>query len=93
VPGSTFAGTGIRAQGDSTGTVVEGNTFTLNHYGFAFINARNLRLANNVFTRNAIAAIFVEGNNLGSVAVGNTFGAGAQKNARTIQRLRGATGV
>jgi parallel beta-helix repeat protein len=93
VPGSTFAGTGIRAQGDSTGTVVEGNTFTQNHYGFAFINARNLRLANNVFTRNAIAAIFVEGINTGSVAVGNTFGSGAQKNARTIQRLRGATGV
>ena len=93
VPGSTFAGTGIRAQGDSTGTVVEGNTFTQNHYGFAFINARNLRLANNVFTRNAIAAIFVEGINTGSAAVGNTFGTGAQKNARTIQRLRGATGV
>ena len=93
VPGSTFAGTGIRAEGDSSGTVVQGNTFTQNHYGFAFINARNLRLANNVFTRNAIAAIFVEGINTGSAAVGNTFGSGAQKNARIIQRLRGATGV
>ncbi|MFM8415397.1 MAG: beta strand repeat-containing protein [Planctomycetota bacterium] len=93
VPGSKFAGTGIRAEGDSTGTVVEGNTFTQNHYGFAFINARNLRLANNTFTRNTIAAIFVEGRNTGSVATGNTFGTGAQKNARNIMRVRGATGV
>jgi len=93
VPGSTFAGTGIRAQGDSSGTVVEGNTFTQNNYGFAFINARNLRLANNLFTRNTAAAIFVEGINTGSAAVGNTFGTGGQKNARTIQRVRGATGV
>jgi parallel beta-helix repeat protein len=93
VPGSRFAGTGIRAQGDSSGTVVEGNTFTQNHYGFAFINARNLRLANNLFTRNTIAAIFVEGNNTGSAAVGNTFGTGGQRNAKTFQRVRGATGV
>jgi len=92
-PGSRFAGTGIRAQGDSSGTVVEGNTFTQNHYGFAFINARNLRLANNVFTRNTIAAIFVEGVNTGCVAVGNTFGTGGQKNAKTFHRVRGATGV
>jgi parallel beta-helix repeat protein len=93
VPGSRFAGTGIRAQGDSTGTVVQGNTFTQNHYGFAFLNARNLRLANNSFSRNTIAAIFVEGNNQGSVAVANTFGAGGQENAKTFQRVRGATGV
>lgn len=93
VPGSRFAGTGIRAQGDSSGTVVQGNTFTQNHYGFAFINARNLRLANNLFTRNTIAAIFVEGNNVGSTAVGNTFGSGGQKNAKTFHRVRGATGV
>jgi len=93
VPGSLFAGTGIRAEGQSAGTVVQGNTFTQNHYGFAFINARNLRVANNVFTRNTIAAIFIEGNNVGSVAVRNTFGTNGQRNARNVMRVRGATGV
>ncbi|MFM7137276.1 MAG: right-handed parallel beta-helix repeat-containing protein, partial [Planctomycetota bacterium] len=93
VPNSRFAGTGIRAEGNCAGTVVEGNTFSRNNYGFAFINAQNLRLANNHFVANNIAAIFVEGNNAGSVAVGNTFGTGSQKNARIFQRVRGATGV
>jgi hypothetical protein len=93
VPGSQFAGTGIRAQGNCAGTVVEGNTFTQNNYGFAFINARNLRLSRNVFTRNTIAGILIEGNNQGSVSTGNTFGKGTQKNGRDVQRVRGAQGL
>jgi len=93
VPNSRYAGTGIRAEGNCAGTVVEGNTFSQNNYGFAFVNAQNLRLANNHFTRNNIAAIFVEGNNSGSVAVNNTFGQGVQSNGRTLKRVRGASGV
>lgn len=93
VPGSQYSGTGIRAQGNLTGTVVAGNTFNWNNYGFAFINARNLRLENNLFTRNRIAAIFVEGNNTGSSMSGNTFGQGAQRNASIFRRIPGARGI
>jgi parallel beta-helix repeat protein len=92
-PRSRIAGTGIRAQGDCTGTVVEGNTFTHNNYGFAFFHARNLQLLNNHFARNTRTAIFVEGNNVGSVATGNTFSTGNQRNRRTFLRLRRARGV
>lgn len=93
VPGSQYSGTGIRAQGNLAGTVVAGNTFNWNNYGFAFINARNLRLENNLFTRNRIAAIFVEGNNTGSSMAGNTFGQGAQRNASIFRRIPGARGI
>ena len=93
MPGSQYSGTGIRAQGNLAGTVVAGNTFNWNNYGFAFINARNLRLENNLFTRNRIAAIFVEGNNTGSSLAGNTFGQGAQRNARIFRRITGARGI
>lgn len=93
IPGSQYSGTGIRAQGNLTGTVVAGNTFNWNNYGFAFINARNLRLEGNLFTRNRIAAIFIQANNTGSSMSGNTFGTGSQKNARIVRRIAGARGL
>jgi parallel beta-helix repeat protein len=71
----TGLGTGIRAEGDLTGTVVAGNTFVGNNRGFSFVNARNLRLENNRFFRNRIAAISFEGVNTGNSMSGNTFGA------------------
>jgi parallel beta-helix repeat protein len=83
-----FAGTGIRSQGDCTGTVVEGNAFTSNNYGFAFIAARNLTLRNNTFTRNGTAGIFIEGDSSGSTQAGNTFGTGSQRNKVNVLRAK-----
>jgi mucin-19 len=83
-----FAGTGIRAEGDCTGTVVEGNTFTNNNYGFAFIGARNLVLRNNTFTKNSIAGIYIEGNSAGSSQSANTFGTGSDRNKTNVLRAK-----
>jgi parallel beta-helix repeat protein len=83
-----FAGTGIRAQGDCSGTVVEGNTFTGNNYGFAFIGARNLALRNNTFTRNSIAGIYIEADSSGSTQTGNTFGSGSERNKVNVLRAK-----
>jgi parallel beta-helix repeat protein len=83
-----FAGTGIRSQGDCTGTIVEGNTFTNNNYGFAFIGARNLILRNNAFTRNSTAGIFIEADSSGSTQTGNTFGTGSQRNKVNMLRAK-----
>ena len=83
-----FAGTGIRSQGDCTGTVVEGNTFTNNNYGFAFIGARNLTLRNNSFTRNSTAGIFIEGDSSRSTQVANAFGTGSQRNKVNVLRAK-----
>jgi parallel beta-helix repeat protein len=83
-----FAGTGIRAQGDCAGTVVSGNTFTSNNYGFAFIGARNLQLTGNTFTRNSIAGIFIEGDSRGSTQADTTFGRGTEKNKKDVVRAK-----
>jgi parallel beta-helix repeat protein len=83
-----FAGTGIRAQGLLTGTVVAGNTFTGNNYGFAFIGARNLALRNNTFTRNSIAGIYIEADSSGSTQTGNTFGSGSERNKVNVLRAK-----
>lgn len=88
-----FAGTGIRAEGDMTGTTVTANTFARNNYGFGFVAARNLRLAGNIFARNSIAGIHVEGNNTGSSLGINTFGTGASQNKANIIRAKGARGI
>lgn len=89
-----FAGTGIRAQGDCAGTVVEGNVFNGNNYGFAFMAARNLALRGNSFARNSIAGIYVEGNSLGSTQSGNTFATtNGQRNKVNVARARNARGV
>lgn len=83
-----FAGTGIRAQGDCSRTVVEGNTFTNNNYGFAFMAARNLALRNNTFTKNTIAGILIEGNCAGSSQSANTFGTGGDRNKTNVLRAK-----
>ncbi|MFM8984878.1 MAG: right-handed parallel beta-helix repeat-containing protein, partial [Planctomycetia bacterium] len=86
-----FSGTGIRAQGLLTGTVVAGNTFTGNNYGFAFIGAQNLRLERNLFTRNNVAGIYIEGDSRGSVQTGNSFGGPRQdRNKAHVLRARGS---
>jgi len=84
----TFAGTGIRAQGDCAGTVVSGNLFTQNNFGFAFIAARNLALTGNSFTRNSSAGIFIEGNSAGSTQSGNTFGSRGDRNKTNLLRAK-----
>ena len=89
----TFSGTGIRAQGNLAGTVVAGNTFTNNNIGFGFVNAQNLVLRQNSFTRNRGTAIYVEGNCVGSSQTRNVFGTGVNKNKATISRLRGSRGI
>jgi hypothetical protein len=90
----TFAGTGIRAQGDSTGTVVEGNTFLGNNYGFGFVAARGLALRSNFFARSTIAGVHVEGNCTGSTQAGNTFATTlADRNRANVVRVRGAKGA
>jgi parallel beta-helix repeat protein len=86
-----FSGTGIRAQGLLTGTVVAGNTFTGNNYGFAFIGAQNLRLERNLFTRNNIAGIYIEGDSRGSTQATSTFGRGAERNKQDVVRARRAS--
>ena len=83
-----FAGTGIRSEGDCMGTVVAGNTFTGNNYGFAFIGARNLALRNNTFTRNSIAGIYIEADSSGSTQTGNTFGTGSERNKVNVLRAK-----
>ena len=83
-----FAGTGIRSEGDCAGTVVEGNTFTNNNYGFAFIGARNLTLRNNVFNRNSTAGIYIEGDSSGSTQTNNTFGTGRDRNRVNVLRAK-----
>ncbi|MFM8953174.1 MAG: right-handed parallel beta-helix repeat-containing protein, partial [Planctomycetaceae bacterium] len=83
-----FAGTGIRSEGDCTGTIVAGNTFTGNNYGFAFIGARNLALRNNTFTRNSIAGIYIEADSSGSTQTGNTFGTGSERNKVNVLRAK-----
>lgn len=83
-----FAGTGIRSEGDCSGTVVTGNTFTGNNYGFAFIGARNLALRNNTFTRNSIAGIYIEADSSGSTQTGNTFGTGSERNKTNVRRAK-----
>lgn len=93
VRGSLLSGTGILAQGDLTGTVVAGNTLTGNNYGVAFVNARNLRVENNVVSRSHTAAIVIDGNNRGSSIAGSSFGQGAQRNTRNFWRLCGARGL
>jgi parallel beta-helix repeat protein len=86
-----FAGTGIRAQGLLTGTIVAGNNFTGNNYGFAFIGAQNLRLERNTFTRNNVAGIYIEGDSRGSVQTGNSFGGPKQdRNKAHVLRARGS---
>jgi nitrous oxidase accessory protein NosD len=72
---------------------VAGNTFDRNNRGVAFVNARNLRVEQNLFTRNRVAVVFVEGDNSGSSMAGNTFGTGALRNARIFQRVRGSQGI
>ena len=89
----TYAGTGIRAEGDMAGTTVTGNTFARNNYGFAFIGARNLRLSRNTLQRNSIAGILVQGVNTGSSQATNVFGAGVNKNKVNIVRQAGSRGV
>ena len=89
----TFAGTGIRAEGDMTGTTVTANTFSRNNYGFGFVGARGLRLTGNTFVRNSIAGIHVDGNNTGSSQAANTFGSGVNSNKATIIRARGSRGI
>lgn len=89
----TFAGTGIRAEGGLAGTVVQGNTFTRNNYGFAFIGARDLSVRQNNFTKNTITAIYVEGDNTGSSIARNTFGTGTNKNQANIVRRFGSRGI
>ncbi|MFM8579671.1 MAG: right-handed parallel beta-helix repeat-containing protein, partial [Planctomycetaceae bacterium] len=80
------AGTGIRAQGDCMDTVVRGNTFNVNNYGFAFMAARGLALDGNLFTRNGIAAIYIEGDSSGSTQSGNQFGRGRDRNKADVRR-------
>jgi parallel beta-helix repeat protein len=98
-PGTAFAGTGIRAQGNLVGTTIRGNTFAGNNYGMAFINAQNLLFGGrragegNAINNSSIAAMFVEGNNTGSVQVGTILGAGNKANAKAIQRVKGSRGV
>jgi hypothetical protein len=98
-PGTAFAGTGIRAQGNLVGTTIRGNTFTGNNYAMAFINAQNLLFGGrkvgegNTINNSSIAALFVEGNNAGSAQVGTVLGAGTKANAKAIQRVQGAKGV
>ena len=98
-PGTSFAGTGIRAQGNLAGTTIRGNTFAGNNYGMAFINAQNLLFGGrkvgeaNVINTSSIAAVFVEGNNVGSAQVGTVLGAGNKANAKPIQRVKGSRGV
>ena len=90
----TFAGTGIRAQGDCTGTIVEGNTFTGNNYGFGFVAARGLALRSNVFARNTIAGVHVDGNCTGSSQSGNVFATALpDRNRANIVRVRRSRGV
>ena len=89
----TVVGVGIRAEGDLAGTLVAGNTFAGNRRGFGFVDASNLRLENNLFIRNRIAAIAVSGDNTGSSMAGNTFGAGGQRNGQTVQQLAGPQGI
>ena len=95
VPGNpTFAGTGIRAQGDCGGTVVQGNTFSGNNYGFAFMAARGVTLRSNSFARNSIAGIYVEGICTGSAQSGSVFAtAKPDRNKANLVRARGAKGV
>jgi hypothetical protein len=95
VPGKPgFAGTGIRAQGGCTGTVVEGNTFAGNNYGFGLTAARGLVLRRNFFARNSIAAIHIDGNCTGSTQSGNVFAtAPSERNKATIVRTRTARGL
>jgi hypothetical protein len=96
VAGSSFAGTGIRAQGNLAGTTIRANTFSGNNYGMAFINAQNLVFGGqatadkNTITGSSLTAIYVEGNNMGSKQVGTVYGRG---NAKTILRVKGSTGV
>ena len=98
-PGTSFAGTGIRAQGDLAGTTVRANTFAGNNYGMAFVNARNLVFGGttagrgNTITTSSIAAVFIEGDCTGSSATGTTYGTGPQANAKKIQRTSGAKGL
>jgi hypothetical protein len=62
----------------------------------AFINAQNLVFGGqaagdrNTIAGSSLAAIYVEGNNAGSKQIGTVYGAG---NARTILRVKGATGI
>ncbi|MFM8952518.1 MAG: beta strand repeat-containing protein, partial [Planctomycetaceae bacterium] len=87
-----FAGTGIRAQGMLTGTVVSGNTFTGNNYGFAFIGANNLRLDRNTFTRNSVAGIYIEADSRGSTQTGSVFGtAKPDRNKVNVVRAKKST--
>jgi parallel beta-helix repeat protein len=98
-PGTKFAGTGLRAQGNLVGTTIRGNTFAGNNYGMAFINAQNLIFGSrragegNAINNSSIAAVFVEGNNAGSAQVGTALGAGNKANAKTIQRVKGSSGL
>jgi hypothetical protein len=98
-PGTAFAGTGIRAQGNLAGTTVRANTFAGNNYGMAFINARNIVFGGrapadrNTINSSSIAAVFVEGNNAGSAQTGTVFGTGARANAKAIKRVKGSTGL
>jgi parallel beta-helix repeat protein len=86
-----FAGTGIRAQGDCTDTVVEGNTFTNNNYGFAFIGARNIGVTGNTFTSNSVAGIHIEGDSRGGSQTKNVFGTSrADRNKANVVRVAGS---
>jgi parallel beta-helix repeat protein len=88
-----FAGTGIRAEGDMTGTTVTANTFARNNYGFGFVGARGLRLVGNIFERNSLAGIHVDGDNTGSSQAINTFGTGVNANKANIVRAKGSRGI
>jgi parallel beta-helix repeat protein len=92
-PGTAFAGTGMRVEGDLTGTVVEANTFKGNNYGFAFVGGRNIVVRRNTFTKNSLAAIFVEGDNAGSRQTDNVFGTGGNANKTRFVRITGSRGI
>ena len=98
-PGTAFAGTGIRAQGNLAGTTIRANTFAGNNYGMAFINAQNLAFGGrrpgegNSINSSTIAAFFVEGNNAGSTQVATSLGTGPRANKRPFQRVKGSSGI
>ncbi|MFM8415820.1 MAG: beta strand repeat-containing protein, partial [Planctomycetota bacterium] len=99
VPGSEFAGTGIRAQGDLAGTTVRSNVFTGNNYGMAFVNAQGLTFggatlaeANRINT-SRITGVLVVGDNTGSQQLRTVFGTGVNRNRVNITRARGSRGA
>ena len=99
VAGSEFAGTGIRAQGDLTGTTIRSNVITGANYGMAFVNARGVTFGGrraveaNRINASKVTGILVVGDNSGSANIGTVFGVGANRNRVNITRVRGSRGV